>query len=347
MRYIVTGATGAVGSAVVQRLLESNPGDQIRVFVRSEHRFREQFPDAGVEIAVGNALVPIHVRRAVRGADVIFHCINFPLTNYYHALESARLLVTAIGDSDTHLVYPGNTWVFGSSEPPITPETPIDPPSRVAKIKAEADDTFARAPFSTTVVHLPDFYGPRVVNDLVRPLFERPIEGRNVLFPAPVDVPHQFIFVEDAARALVAVADAPPENRPSATQPVANHLTVNHATADSSTADSSTADRPTADYTAIQRFTVGTTPITVREFVRRVYEVADTDGRIMGLPSWMVEGGALFSERIEVARDILHTFTHDTTMSGDAIRDAVGFEPEVGYDEGIRRTVEWFREETA
>lgn len=311
MRYLVTGATGAIGGAVVDQLLAGEsesrlgPGDDLRVFVRDEARFRERFPDPEIEVVEGDALAPAYVHRAVADVDVVVHCLNVPLSRYRRNVEAAKLLVTAIGDERPHVVYPGNTWVFGTPDPPITPATPFDPPSRLARLKAATDDVLTNAPVPTTVVHLPDFYGPTVTNDLMDALVVRPMAGESVVFPAPVDVPHEFVYVTDAARALLAVADE--------------------------------------ETAKGERYTVGTEPTTVRAFVRRVYDAAGTDGRVWGTRPLFVRAAGLVSDRASALADVVHVFAADVTMSGAAIRRDVGFEPEVDYHDGVRRTVEWYR----
>ncbi|WP_428263235.1 NAD-dependent epimerase/dehydratase family protein [Haliangium sp.] len=65
--FLVTGASGSLGSAVVKRLLDE--GHRVRVFVR---RIPETVPE-GVEVAIGNLGNPEAVDRAVRGAETVIH----------------------------------------------------------------------------------------------------------------------------------------------------------------------------------------------------------------------------------------------------------------------------------
>ncbi|GAB4538517.1 MAG: hypothetical protein Tsb0020_52640 [Haliangiales bacterium] len=65
--YLVTGASGSLGSAVVKHLLKQ--GKRVRVFVR---RIPDEVPE-GVEVAIGNLGNPEAVDRAVRGAEVVIH----------------------------------------------------------------------------------------------------------------------------------------------------------------------------------------------------------------------------------------------------------------------------------
>jgi len=64
---LVTGASGALGGAIVERLREQ--GKRVRVFVR---RPPDQVPE-GVEVALGDLGDPVAVDRAVKGADLVIH----------------------------------------------------------------------------------------------------------------------------------------------------------------------------------------------------------------------------------------------------------------------------------
>ena len=237
----------------------------------------------------------------------IFHCVNFPITRFERNLEAAKVLIEAASEGKPHIVFPGNTWVFGRPAcTPITPETPFNPPSPIARLKARVDELLMNSGLPVTVVHLPDFYGPGVVNPLVRPLFENALAGKDITFPAPVDVPHQFIYIDDAARALIAVAGR--------------------------------------EECFGKRYTVGGVgPITVRRFAELIYRAAGTKGRVRGMPPWLLRLLGLFNAEARAASGIMHVFAWDTTMDGSALRQDTGFAPEIGYEEGIRETVAWFQ----
>lgn len=305
MRCLVTGATGALGSAVIRQLAHRD--DRVRAFVRDESAFARRFPDVPAEVVVGDALVPADVRRAVADCDAVVHCVDFPLTNYALCVDAADVLAKTV-PAGTPVVYPGTPRVFGEpAAVPITPETPYDPSTRIAELEAEAIERLERSALPTTVVHLSECYGPDVDDQVTRRLFVPAMEGQDVRFPAPVDVPREFVFVDDAARALVAVAT-----------------------------DASAANG---------RYTVGANrTITVREFGALVYEAAGTDGEIRSLPDWVLRVAGLVSDDARAGAEAMRTFHHDLRMDGSAILDAVGFSPRVDYEEGIERTVAWFRE---
>jgi uncharacterized protein YbjT (DUF2867 family) len=69
MTYLITGATGEVGSRVVRQLLERNI--RPRVLVRSEEKARSLFEDR-VDVCVGDLAAPDSMREAIQGADAVF-----------------------------------------------------------------------------------------------------------------------------------------------------------------------------------------------------------------------------------------------------------------------------------
>jgi (4-alkanoyl-5-oxo-2,5-dihydrofuran-3-yl)methyl phosphate reductase len=69
MNYLITGATGDVGSRVVERLLQR--GERPRVFVREEKRARSRFGDR-VDVFVGDLSDPVSLRASLEGVDTLF-----------------------------------------------------------------------------------------------------------------------------------------------------------------------------------------------------------------------------------------------------------------------------------
>lgn len=78
MKVLVTGATGFLGGALVERLLARGERD-LRIMVRAGSRrdrveaVRARYPEARVEYVQANLTVPAEIARAVAGVDVVYH----------------------------------------------------------------------------------------------------------------------------------------------------------------------------------------------------------------------------------------------------------------------------------
>ena len=70
MRVLVTGATGFIGLALVERLLAR--GDQVRALVRRTSKVAA-LQRAGAELATGDVVDARSLARAVEGCDCVFH----------------------------------------------------------------------------------------------------------------------------------------------------------------------------------------------------------------------------------------------------------------------------------
>jgi uncharacterized protein YbjT (DUF2867 family) len=75
MTILITGATGAIGSRVVERLLER--GDRPGVFVRDPERARARFGDR-VKIIVGDLADPAALLAALAGVEALFLVTSGP-----------------------------------------------------------------------------------------------------------------------------------------------------------------------------------------------------------------------------------------------------------------------------
>lgn len=124
MRILVTGASGFLGRAVVERLFAHGNLD-VRCFVRSNsnvsglEEIRSRYPHARLDYLVGNLASPDDARRAVEGVETIYHLAagmrGLPATIFVNTVVASKYLLEAIQDRKRRVVLVSSLGVYGTS----------------------------------------------------------------------------------------------------------------------------------------------------------------------------------------------------------------------------------------
>jgi nucleoside-diphosphate-sugar epimerase len=128
MRVFVTGATGFIGSAVVQELLKA--GHQVRGMARSEAG-AQSLAAAGAEVHRGDVTDLDSLRRGATGVDAVVHtAFIHDFSKFKENCEIDRKAIGALGDAvaglNKLLIVTSGTGV--SSTGPGVPALESDPP---------------------------------------------------------------------------------------------------------------------------------------------------------------------------------------------------------------------------
>jgi nucleoside-diphosphate-sugar epimerase len=169
MKSLVTGASGFIGGHLTRALVIA--GDEVRILVRPTSDTRH-LADLSVEICTGDLTDPASLRRAVAGAERVFHCAaivsdwgdpaRFDAVN----VEGTRRLLEAALDANVRkFLHVSSTEVYGYPDYPATEQAPYRYrrwPYCETKIEAEKQAwAFAERGLPLTVVRPATVYGPR------------------------------------------------------------------------------------------------------------------------------------------------------------------------------------------
>lgn len=203
-RALVLGATGGTGRRIAAELLRRGVGT--RVASRSRDRLAAIFGDTGAEIRVVDAAERSGVREALRGCDVVFHCVGLPMEAFGRHVELARAVTGAAGEVGARPLLLSSYWSYG----PL-PDRPVRedfrPPLEVeaARIRRREEDVFLEAGGAVAV--LPDFFGPHATVSVLNDALASVLEGSTVYWPGSPDAARDFLFLPDLGPALCDLAE--------------------------------------------------------------------------------------------------------------------------------------------
>jgi len=322
MRVLVTGATGFTGRHLARALAAR--GDSVRALVRGALGPAEL--GAGVEPCQGDLRDPAALARAVAGIDVVYNVAavyrqaGLPAAEYRAVnAEAVGVLVEAAARQGVgRVVHCSTVGVHGDVEhPPADEEAPLRPGDiyQVTKLEGEriAREAGARAGIEVVVARPSGIYGPG--DRRLLKLF-RGVARRRFLVLGSGEIFYHLTYIDDLVEGF--------------------RLCGGHPAA--------------AGRTYIL---AGGEVTTLNELVRRIASAAGVRPPSVRLPVWPAWLAGAATEGVCVPlglepplyRRRVDFFTKSRAFDISRARRELGYAPRVSLDEGIRRTLAWYREE--
>lgn len=204
---LVLGATGSIGYAVTANLLAHNL--PVTILVRNRAKAEALFQhQTKLTIVEGDVQDAALLSRIAVGKDFIFHGINYPYDKWFGNMDTAtNKVIDAAQQAGSVIIFPGNVYNFGRSAEPIREDSVSNPCTRKGQLRVEIETMLEQAAnvgkCRVMTVRLPDFWGPNVLNDGIRPIFENALKGKALPWLINADIPHQLVYTTDAAEIIV------------------------------------------------------------------------------------------------------------------------------------------------
>ncbi len=322
---VVTGATGLLGSHIAEQLVAR--GERVRALVRpaSDMAFLRRL---GAEVVRGDLRDPDLVRRAVGGADVVYHCAarvgDFGSWGVFRAevINTTRTVLDACrGAGVGRVLHVSSVAVYGhprASARTVTEDEPHGQRLRLwdyyCRAKIRAEELARRYGPGLTVVRPTWIYGPRDRNGLPRLL--KALRGGWVSLLGSGDNPLNIVYAGDVAEGAIRAANS-----------------------------------AEADGRAYHLCSEG--DITQRQFLDTLTDALGLPHVRRRSPVWLAYCGGFFGEVIArlfqwdrapyITRYSVSLVGRPARFSIAKARAELGWQPQVPALEGLRRALDWLR----
>ena len=212
-KVAILGANGSVGRALGPLL--GAQGTPYRVVGRSLLGLQVRFHgDPLCEHFQWDPSDKKSIAEACAGAGAAVYAVGGALWKFKdHLALTRKCLEAAKGAGVRRFLLLSSVWSYGEPQTPRVAEThPRTPHTVKGKIRRDQEDLVLAAhvpgTFATGVLRMADLYGPLVDASHLWSSFHAAKHGGDAQMLPPIDRPHEFVFVRDAAAVIVRLLDA-------------------------------------------------------------------------------------------------------------------------------------------
>ncbi|WP_158751678.1 NAD-dependent epimerase/dehydratase family protein [Acidobacterium sp. S8] len=208
------GASGGLGKFIAAELKAK--GQPYRVIGRSETSLRATFGDDPLAtIATWDPDSPASIQKSLAGVDTAIYLVG---VNYWqfelHPQLMKKTLDAAVAAGVKKVLLIATVYPFGIPQSKLVNEGhPRQPHTFKGRMRKEQEDLVLAAHTSgliqTAILRLPDFYGPGIDRSFLWSAFQSAKSGKRAQLIGPIDTPHEFVFLPDAAATVVRLIDEP------------------------------------------------------------------------------------------------------------------------------------------
>ena len=324
MKVLVTGGTGFTGSHLVKRRLDR--GDEVFVLDNQKGIFHDELVEKGVNVQLGSVTDKTVLDSMVEGCEVVFHLaaafrqLNVSDQYYWNVnVEGTRnILESASRFGVRKFVYCSTQGVHGNiEEPPGSEESSIAPEDYYQYTKYEGEKVvkeFVGTGLAAVTIRPTAIYGP---GDPARflMLFRRVKQGTFLMFGDGETLYHP-VYIDNLVDAFELASEK-------------DGLQGN------------------AYIIADEHY------CSLNDLVQYVARAMGKPVRILHLPFWPLKSAARVCELLFKPLGLtppifprkVDWFKQNRAFRIDKARQELGYEPKIGLEAGLARTVKWYQEE--
>jgi nucleoside-diphosphate-sugar epimerase len=320
---LITGGTGFIGSRLALRA--GAAGHAVAVFAQTntdaERAARAELEKAGVTVIPGSVTEREAVGDAIRGHDLVFHLaaaqheMNISEQRYQdvNVGGTQNVIDACIEGGVRRLVYGSTIGVYGVPAGSLDERSPVDPDNLYGRTKLAAERLVVahQDRLSVVAVRISETYGPgdqrlvKLFQAVQRGAFFMIGDGRNL---------HHPIFIADLIDGLLRAGEA---------------------------------DLPSGEVFVL----AGKEVVSSSQMVATIAEELGRPTPRRRAPMWPFTMAAVVLETAlrplgiqpPLHRRRLDFFRKSFSFSGRKAADMLGFQPAVGFREGIREAAAWYR----